>query len=174
VSGAGSPGETQKQLDQSWHSLLQLQVINLRLLCLSFRIMLRKPLPRVHKIFLRRVADLKWFFSDLNLTWKQRWAIGPIVRSSDIDSIFRLYRPTQSVDFKFQFLYRAIVSVRFKQCSGSGSARIRNYLALNDPDPDPKLLISDPDLAPDPDPPLFHTKLKNMFLKCTKRWTYSS
>jgi hypothetical protein len=34
---------------------------------------------------------------------------------------------------------------------------------LKDLDPDPKLLISDPDLAPDPDPPLFHTKLKNMF-----------
>jgi len=32
-------------------------------------------------------------------------------------------------------------------------------------DPDPKLLILDPgrDPAPDPDPPLFHTKLKNMF-----------
>jgi len=44
----------------------------------------------------------------------QRWAKGPIVRSSDTDSIFRLYRPTQSVDFNFWFLYRAIVSVRFK------------------------------------------------------------
>jgi len=36
---------------------------------------------------------------------------------------------------------------------------------LKDPDPDPKLLISDLD----PDPPLFHTKLKNMFQKCTKK-----
>ena len=36
---------------------------------------------------------------------------------------------------------------------------------LKDPDPDPKLLISDPDPAPvsDPDPSLFHTKLRNMF-----------
>jgi len=43
-------------------------------------------------------------------------------------------------------------------------------------DPDPKLLISDPDPdpAPAPDPPLFHTKLKNMFHKCTKKWTNSS
>jgi len=32
-------------------------------------------------------------------------------------------------------------------------------------DPDRKLLISDPD----PDPPLFHAKLKNMFYKCTKK-----
>ena len=44
----------------------------------------------------------------------QRWAEGPIIRSSDTDSIFRLYRPTQSIDFEFRFLYRAIVSVRFK------------------------------------------------------------
>jgi len=36
-------------------------------------------------------------------------------------------------------------------------------------DPDPKLVISDPDPALDPDPSLFHTKLRNMFLKCTKK-----
>jgi len=48
--------------------------------------------------------------------------------------------------------------------------RIRNrsdlkLFGLTDLDPDPKLLISDPA----PDPPLFHTKLRNMFLKCTKK-----
>ena len=36
-------------------------------------------------------------------------------------------------------------------------------------DPDPKLLISDPDPDPDPDPSLFRIKLRNMFLKCTKK-----
>jgi len=40
---------------------------------------------------------------------------------------------------------------------------------LKDPDPDRKLSISDPDPAPDPYPSLFHTKLRNMFKKCTKR-----
>jgi len=34
---------------------------------------------------------------------------------------------------------------------------------LKDPDPDPKLLISDPD--PDLDPSLFHTKLRKDVLK---------
>jgi hypothetical protein len=33
----------------------------------------------------------------------------------------------------------------YKQCCGSGSGRIRNY--LHDPDPDPELIISDPDPA---------------------------
>jgi hypothetical protein len=37
----------------------------------------------------------------------QRWAKGPIDRSSDTDSIFRI----QSVDVKFRFLYWPIVSV---------------------------------------------------------------
>jgi hypothetical protein len=45
---------------------------------------------------------------------KQRWAKGPIDRSSDTDSIFRLYRTIQSVDAKFRFLNRPIVSVRFE------------------------------------------------------------
>jgi hypothetical protein len=44
----------------------------------------------------------------------QRWAKGPIDRSSDTDSIFRLYRTIQSVDAKFRFLNRPIVSVRFE------------------------------------------------------------
>jgi hypothetical protein len=44
----------------------------------------------------------------------QRWAKGPIDRSSDTDSIFRLYRMIQSVDAKFRFLNRPIVSVRFE------------------------------------------------------------
>ncbi len=44
----------------------------------------------------------------------QRWAKGPIDRSSDTDSIFRLYRTIQSVDVKFRFLNRPIVSVRFE------------------------------------------------------------
>jgi hypothetical protein len=35
---------------------------------------------------------------------RQRWAKGPIDRSSDTDSIFRLYRPIKSVDVKFRFL----------------------------------------------------------------------
>ncbi len=35
-------------------------------------------------------------------------------RSSDTDSIFRLYRTIQSFDVMFRFLYRPIVSVRFK------------------------------------------------------------
>ena len=48
------------------------------------------------------------------LNFVQRWAEGPIDRSSDTDSIFRLYRPIQSVDFKFRFLYRPIVSETFK------------------------------------------------------------
>jgi hypothetical protein len=47
-------------------------------------------------------------------TWEQRWAKGPIDRSSDTDSIFRLYRTIQSVDAKFRFLNRPIVSVRFE------------------------------------------------------------
>ncbi len=45
---------------------------------------------------------------------QQRWAKGPIDRSSDTDLIFRLYRAIQSVDVKFRFLYQPIVSVRFK------------------------------------------------------------
>jgi hypothetical protein len=45
---------------------------------------------------------------------RQRWAKGPIDRSSDTDSIFRLYLLIQSVDVKFRFLYRATVSVHFK------------------------------------------------------------
>ncbi len=44
----------------------------------------------------------------------QRWAKGPIDRSSDTDSIFRLYRTIQSVDVMFRFLNRPIVSVRFE------------------------------------------------------------
>ncbi len=44
----------------------------------------------------------------------QRWAKGPIDRSSDTDSIFRLYRTIQSVDVMFRFLNRLIVSVRFE------------------------------------------------------------
>ena len=44
----------------------------------------------------------------------QRWAKGPIDRSSDTDSIFRLYRTIKSVDAKFRFLNRPIVSVRFE------------------------------------------------------------
>ena len=58
---------------------------------------------------------------DVIVGWKmhlqyieQRWAKGPIDRSSDTDSIFRLYRTIQSVDAKFRFLYRPIVSVRFE------------------------------------------------------------
>ena len=52
------------------------------------------------------------------VTWpqalRQRWAKGPIDRSSDTDSIFRLYRTIQSVDVKFRFLNRPIVLVRFE------------------------------------------------------------
>jgi hypothetical protein len=48
------------------------------------------------------------------ISYRQRWAKGPIDRSSDTDSIFRFYRTIQSVDVKFRFLYRPIVSVRFK------------------------------------------------------------
>jgi len=49
-----------------------------------------------------------------------------------------------------------------RQCSGSGSARIRirpdpKLFGFKDPDLDPKVLFSDPD------PPLFHTKLKICF-----------
>jgi len=40
---------------------------------------------------------------------------------------------------------------------------------LKYPEPDPKLLISDPDPALDPDPLLFQTKVRNMFLKCIKK-----
>ena len=36
---------------------------------------------------------------------------------------------------------------------------------LKDPDPDPKLLISDQDPAPNQDPSLFHTKLRKDVLK---------
>jgi hypothetical protein len=52
--------------------------------------------------------------SGLKQAQNQRWAKGPIDRSSDTDSIFRLYRTIQSVDAKFRFLYRPIVSVRFE------------------------------------------------------------
>ena len=48
------------------------------------------------------------------MSYNQRWAKGPIDRSSDTDSIFRLYRTIQSVDAKFRFLNRPIVSVRFE------------------------------------------------------------
>jgi hypothetical protein len=44
----------------------------------------------------------------------QKWAKGPMARSSVTDSIFRLYRPIQSVDFKFPILYLLIVSVLFR------------------------------------------------------------
>ncbi len=47
-------------------------------------------------------------------SYRQRWAKGPIDRSSDTDSIFRLYRTIQSVDVKFRFLNQTIVSVRFE------------------------------------------------------------
>jgi hypothetical protein len=47
-------------------------------------------------------------------TSDQRWAKGPMDRSSDTDSIFRFYRTIQSVDVKFRFLYRPVVSVRFE------------------------------------------------------------
>ena len=50
----------------------------------------------------------------LDQNYSQRWAKGPIDRSSDTDSIFRLYRTIQSVDAKFRFLNRPIVSVRFE------------------------------------------------------------
>ena len=40
-----------------------------------------------------------------------------------------------------------------------------NLFDLKDPDPDPKLLILDP--AADPGPLPFHSKLRNIFLKCT-------
>jgi hypothetical protein len=43
-------------------------------------------------------------------THGQRCAKGPIDRSSDTDSIFRLYRTIQSVDAKFRFLYRFVLS----------------------------------------------------------------
>jgi len=50
-------------------------------------------------------------------TCTQRWVKGPIDRSPDTDSIFRLYRSMSSYDFcigrLFRFLYRAIVSVYF-------------------------------------------------------------
>ncbi len=58
--------------------------------------------------------------------WLHRWQTGivgqkvrlidlPIpIRSSDIDSIFRLFRSIQLVDVRFQFLYRSIVLVYFK------------------------------------------------------------
>ncbi len=49
-----------------------------------------------------------------NAAQTQRWAKGPIDRFSDTDSIFRLYRTIQSVDAKFRFLNRPIVSVRFE------------------------------------------------------------
>ncbi len=45
---------------------------------------------------------------------RERWAKGPIDRSSDTDSIFRFYQTIQSVDVKFRFLYRPIVSVGFE------------------------------------------------------------
>ena len=40
------------------------------------------------------------------------------------------------------------------------------FFDLKDPDPDPKLLILDPN--PAPDPPLFHPKLKNIFNNALK------
>jgi len=50
------------------------------------------------------------------------------------------------------------------------SVRIRLDLKLFGlKDQDPKLLILDLDLALDPVPSLFHTKLRNMFLKCTNK-----
>ena len=55
----------------------------------------------------------------------------------------------------FFFLFKTVFRIRIRPDP--------KLFGLKDTDPDPKLLISDPDLAPDPDPPLFHTKLKNMF-----------
>ncbi len=58
--------------------------------------------------------------------WLHQWQTGiggqkvrlidlPIpIRSSDIDSIFRLFRSIQLVDVRFQFLYQSIVLVYFK------------------------------------------------------------
>jgi hypothetical protein len=48
------------------------------------------------------------------LTPGQRWAKGPIDRSSVTDSIFRFYRSIQLVNVKFRFLHRPIVSVHLK------------------------------------------------------------
>ncbi len=45
---------------------------------------------------------------------RQRWAKGPIDRSSDTNAIFRFNGTIQLVDVKFRFLYRPIVSVRFQ------------------------------------------------------------
>ena len=56
----------------------------------------------------------KWEAAVRTLPDIQRWAKGQIDRSSDTDSIFRLYRTIQSVDAKFRFLNRPIVSVRFE------------------------------------------------------------
>ncbi len=58
-------------------------------------------------------ADFLGFLHKL-VRHRQRWAKGPIDRSSDTDSIFRFYRTIQSVDVKFRFLYQPIVSVRFE------------------------------------------------------------
>jgi hypothetical protein len=44
----------------------------------------------------------------------QRWAKGPIDRSSATNSIFRLYRTMQSFDAKFRFLYRPILFLGLK------------------------------------------------------------
>ncbi len=53
-------------------------------------------------------------FGGIWQNWEQRWAKGTIDRSSDTDSIFQFYRMIQSVDVKFQFLYRPIVLVCFE------------------------------------------------------------
>jgi hypothetical protein len=59
-------------------------------------------------------GSLPFLASPLLMVHYQRWAKGPIDRSSDTDSIFRLYLTIQSVDVKFRFLYRPIVSSRFE------------------------------------------------------------
>jgi len=68
--------------------------------------------------------------------------------------------------------HRPSVTVfRWSICPLQPVFRIRpdpSLFGLKDPDPDPKLLFSNPDLAlyPDADPHLSKLKLKNIFRKC--------
>jgi len=54
---------------------------------------------------------------DLSIPIRSYKSNGPIDRSFDTNSIFQKYRPIQSVNFRFQFLYQTILMVRFKSDS---------------------------------------------------------
>jgi hypothetical protein len=64
---------------------------------------MRRWLGRVYRQQYTLTETVQFFVPllECHITSDQRWAKGPIDRSSDTDSIFRLYRSMSSSDFFF-------------------------------------------------------------------------